>query len=204
LDFSPLEKDELSLLGHLLGDGCILPKQPYHYTTKERIGMSWREIHKGLNTAYSGSSLLKSGLSRKRMARLADVLQDNKLKSLAESDIFWDEIASITEWGEEDVYDATVPGVHNFVANDFVVHNSIEQDADVVMMLFRRDYYDKYNQPGLAELIIAKNRHGPVGDVQLTFRKEIGQFANYTPIQGQAEVVAKANKDAFSAFSPED
>src|SRR3989344_3064882 len=45
-----------------------------------------------------------------------------------------------------------------------------------------------------------KNRHGPVGDVQLTFRKEIGQFANYSPIHA----VAQKNEDAFSAFSPED
>lgn len=92
---------------------------------------------------------------------------------------------------------------HRPMLSDLRESGSIEQDADVVMMLFRRDYYDKYDKPGLAEIIIAKNRHGPVGDVQLTFRKEIGQFANYTPMQGQAEV-AKSNKDAFSAFSPED
>jgi hypothetical protein len=54
----------------------------------------------------------------------------------------------------------------------------------------------------LAELIVAKNRHGGGGDVQLAFRKEIGQFNNYSPINGQPEV-AKANKEAFSAFSPE-
>ena len=130
-------------------------------------------------------------------------LKDESLVRLAESDIYWDEISSITEVGMEDVYDATVPGVHNFVANDFIVHNSIENDADIVMMLFRRDYYDKYDKPGLAELIIAKNRHGPIGDIQLTFRKELAQFANYTPMHSQVEV-AKGNKEAFSAFSPDE
>jgi replicative DNA helicase len=134
---------------------------------------------------------------------LQKFLNDKSLGLLAESDIYWDEIASITEIGTEDVYDATVPGVHNFVANDFIVHNSLEQDADIVMMLFRRDYYDKYDKPGLAEVIVSKNRHGGVGDVQLAFRKEIGQFNNYTPMHGGAEV-AKTNKEAFSAFSPED
>ncbi|PIS03257.1 MAG: replicative DNA helicase [Chlamydiae bacterium CG10_big_fil_rev_8_21_14_0_10_42_34] len=94
------------------------------------------------------------------------------------------------------------PG-HRPMMSDLRESGSLEQDADVVMMLFRRDYYDKYDKPGLAELIISKNRHGPVGDVQLVFRKEIGQFANYTPIQGGAEM-AKGNTEAFSAFSPED
>ncbi len=170
---------------------------------KDRTRLGWRDVCKGLDTSYCGSTLLKSGISRKRLSTLSDFLQDKALSLLAESDIFWDEIASITELGVEDVYDATVPGVHNFVANDFIVHNSIEQDADVVMMLFRRDYYDKYDKPGMAEIIVAKNRHGPVGDVQLAFRKEIGQFNNYSPIHAQGEP-PKGNKEAFSAFSPED
>src|SRR3989344_804903 len=89
---------------------------------------------------------------------------------------------------------------HRPMLSDLRESGSIEQDSDVVMMLFRRDYYDKYDKPGMADIIIAKNRHGPVGDVQLTFRKEIGQFANYSPIHA----VAQKNEDAFSAFSPED
>jgi replicative DNA helicase len=117
--------------------------------------------------------------------------------------LYWDEIISIEEVGEEDVYDATVPGVHNFIANDFIVHNSLEQDSDVVMFLFRRDYYDKHDKPGLAELIVSKNRHGGVGDVTLAFRKEFGQFANYTPIQGGGVEVGKGNREAFASFSPQ-
>jgi replicative DNA helicase len=92
---------------------------------------------------------------------------------------------------------------HRPMMSDLRESGSLEQDADVVMMLFRRDYYDKYDKPGMAEVIVAKNRHGPVGDVQLAFRKEIGQFANYSPVHGQMDV-AKGNKEAFSAFSPDD
>jgi replicative DNA helicase len=92
---------------------------------------------------------------------------------------------------------------HRPMLSDLRESGSLEQDADVVMMLFRRDYYDKYDKPGMAEVIVAKNRHGPVGDVQLAFRKEIGQFANYSPIHAQADA-SKGNKEAFSAFSPED
>lgn len=90
---------------------------------------------------------------------------------------------------------------HRPMLSDLRESGSIEQDSDVVMMLYRRDYYDKYDKPGIAEIIVAKNRHGPVGDVQLTFRKEIGQFANYSPIHAHTDV-AKGNKEAFSAFSP--
>lgn len=90
---------------------------------------------------------------------------------------------------------------HRPMMSDLRESGSLEQDADVVMMLFRRDYYDKYDKPGMAEVIVAKNRHGAVGDVQLAFRKEIGQFANYSAIHAQGDV-AKNNREAFSAFSP--
>ena len=92
---------------------------------------------------------------------------------------------------------------HRPMLSDLRESGSIENDADIVMMLFRRDYYDKYDKPGMAEVIVAKNRHGAVGDIQLTFRKEIGQFASYSPIHAQPDM-AKSNKEAFSAFSPED
>lgn len=109
----------------------------------------------------------------------------------------WEAISAIEPLSVEDVYDATVDGVHNFVANGIVVHNSIEQDSDIVMFLLRREYYDPYDKPGLAELIIAKNRHGSVGSVHLTYRKELAQFANYSAMASQS-----SNDDAFAAFSP--
>jgi len=84
---------------------------------------------------------------------------------------------------------------HRPMMSDLRESGSIEQDSDLVMFLLRREYYDPYDKPGMAELIVAKNRHGSVGDVQLTFRKELGQFANYAPIQSQ-----KAD-DAFASFN---
>lgn len=92
---------------------------------------------------------------------------------------------------------------HRPMMSDLRESGSLEQDSDVVMFLLRREYYDPYDKPGLAEVIVAKNRHGAVGSVHLAFRKELAQFANYTPIQSQAEV-AKTNKQAFASFSPED
>ncbi len=111
-------------------------------------------------------------------------------------DIYWDEIVSIQEIGLEDVYDATIENVHNFVANDIIVHNSLEQDSDLVMFLLRREYYDPYDKPGLAELIIAKNRHGAIGNIDLVFRKEFAHFKNFTPSKGNKETFD--NSDAFN------
>lgn len=71
---------------------------------------------------------------------------------------------------------------HRPVMSDLRESGSIEQDSDLVMFLLRREYYDPTDKPGMAELIIAKNRHGGIGTVNLTFRKELAQFANYTPI----------------------
>lgn len=184
----------------------IIPKeawQIYVKQAKDRKEMSWRDLSKALTTSYSGSSLMKSGISRKRLHLIANVLEDEKLSQVASSDIYWDEITSIELLEIEDVYDATVPEVHNFVANDIIVHNSIEQDADIVMFLLRREYYDPNDRPGQAELIIGKNRHGSVGSVMLTFRKEYAQFVNYTPVQaGMGDDVA-IDDAAYAAFSPE-
>ncbi len=93
------------------------------------------------------------------------------------------------------------PG-HRPMMSDLRESGSIEQDSDVVMFLLRREYYDPYDKPGMAEIIIAKNRHGPVGTVNMTYRKELAQFANYTSIP-TGESSQKSNRQAFSAFTPE-
>ena len=64
------------------------------------------------------------GLSRTLLAEISGWAGDQELAALATSDLWWDEIASIESLGEEDTYDLTVPGDHNFVANDVIVHNS--------------------------------------------------------------------------------
>jgi replicative DNA helicase len=96
-----------------------------------------------------------------------------------EHDVVWDEITSIEPIGETDVYDLTVPGFHNFVANDIVVHNSIEQDADLIVMLYRDEYYNPDTPDrGITEMIIAKHRNGPTGIVKLLFESQYTRFRN--------------------------
>ncbi|NDD58933.1 MAG: replicative DNA helicase [Chlamydiae bacterium] len=89
---------------------------------------------------------------------------------------------------------------HRPMMSDLRESGSIEQDSDIVMFLLRREYYDPYDKPGMAELIVAKNRHGSVGSVNLTFRKELAQFANYSGVISTGKI--DDNQEAFSAFSP--
>ena len=55
---------------------------------------------------------------------MADYLHDENLHDISHSDIYWDEVISIEEDGFEMTYDLEVPGSHNFIANDIIVHNS--------------------------------------------------------------------------------
>jgi replicative DNA helicase len=67
--------------------------------------------------------------------------------------------------------------------SDLRESGAIEQDADVVMLLVREEYYEPDNEEakGRAEVIIAKQRNGPTGDVKLTFLSDCTHFENYTP-----------------------
>jgi replicative DNA helicase len=102
----------------------------------------------------------------------------NKVDLLGTSDVYWDMIKSVQPIGTEDVYDLTVEELHNFVAGNLIVHNSIEQDADVVMFLFRPEYYKSDEKPGIAEIIVAKHRNGPTGMIELKFRRDHTRFYN--------------------------
>jgi replicative DNA helicase len=77
------------------------------------------------------------------------------------------------------VFDKTIPLFHNYLQKNLVLHNSIEQDADVVIMLYREEYYKgKDSNSYLTEFIVAKHRNGPTGAGALAFNPKTTTFKN--------------------------
>jgi replicative DNA helicase len=160
----------------------IIPKDVWKklvVPSMQSVELTTRELHSNIGISYCGSTLYKANLSRKRALQVAEIVQSSELLALAQSDVYWDEIVAIEYSGEEEVFDLTVPGLHNFIANNIVVHNSIEQDADLVIMLYRDDYYNSDSPDrGIAEVIVAKHRNGPTGTIKLLFDPQFTKFKN--------------------------
>jgi len=160
----------------------IIPKliwKKYAIPAMQANHITNRQMQKAMGCHYCGTTFYKSNLSRQRTNRLGEIIQSPEISSLATSDVYWDKIVSITPSETVPVYDLTVPRLHNFVANNMIVHNSIEQDADLVLMLYRDAYYNPDTPDrDLAELIITKHRNGPTGTVKLIFNAELTEFRN--------------------------
>jgi len=138
-----------------------------------------QEFSAAMGGRASFSTMTKAAPSRQCMHRVAEVLGDAELEVLATNDVYWDSVKSIQYVGQQEVYDATVLGVHNFVANGIALHNSIEQDADMVVLLHREDVYEKEStRPGEADLIVAKHRNGPTRDVVVAFQGHYSRFVD--------------------------
>ncbi|HJP66340.1 MAG TPA: LAGLIDADG family homing endonuclease, partial [Actinomycetota bacterium] len=147
-------------------------------------GVSHRGIADALGEGYAGSYLLGSAgrprrFSRGRLAAMAQVVGSTELADIASSDLFWDEVVEVTALGLQPTFDATVAGTHNFIADGVVAHNSLEQDADVVIFLYRDEVYNRDTPDrGTAEVIVAKHRNGPIGVTHLAFLDHYTRFAN--------------------------
>ncbi len=141
------------------------------------IGTASNEQYADRVLQHSAASLDGSRHNHGGTRRVAD---SDELRRLADGQVTWDAVTRIELDGEEEVFDLTVTGLHNFVAEDIIVHNSIEQDADVVMFIYRDDYYNKETseKPGTAELIVAKHRNGAVGAVDLAFMPHFTTFSD--------------------------
>nr|WP_235502392.1 replicative DNA helicase [Angustibacter sp. Root456] len=142
-------------------------------TTPQRLAdpVMWSHIESMLRAGpRSGQSLL-SGITA--------VMDRADLDVHAVNDLLWDEVVSIEPDGEEQVFDATVVGNHNFIANGVAVHNSIEQDADMVILLHREDAYEKESpRAGEADFIVAKHRNGPTDTITVAFQGHYSRFVD--------------------------
>ncbi|MET9019314.1 replicative DNA helicase [Actinopolymorpha sp. NPDC004070] len=141
--------------------------------------VSHRQFAAAMGPSFSGSTMWKHAPSRTRLAKVASVLDCADLDVLATNDVLWDTVVSVESLGEQEVYDATVLGTHNFVADGVAVHNSIEQDADMVILLHREDAYERESsRPGEADFIVAKHRNGPTANITVAFQGHYSRFVD--------------------------
>jgi replicative DNA helicase len=144
-------------------------------------GITGRRMAALRGTSYGGTSHFRFAPGRETLSSYAELLDDGQLRDWCSSDLFWDRVVQVSEAGEEEVFDLTVPGPASWLADGIVSHNSgaIEQDADVIMMIYREEVYEpNTTRKGIADIIIAKQRNGPVGEVHLTFLGEYTRFEN--------------------------
>lgn len=122
------------------------------------------------------------GRTRRSASRQAAGRDGNTVSvRLLETDVTWGAVTAIEPDGVTDVYDLTVPTHSNFVSRNMIVHNSIEQDSDIVMFLYRDIVYNEATEhPNQADVIVAKHRNGPTDTIPLYFDSTITRFMDGT------------------------
>jgi len=195
--------DDLRLLLLRLGEACTIQETEAGYrltvtpgdTARDRVPAEvWQRVRaraaargippiRLMAADAAGPALCAGDPDRALLGRIAEVIDDDVVRALASSDVAWDTVTAIEPRGRQVVYDATVESTHNFLANGITVENSIEQDADVVMFIYRDDVYHQDSPDrGQAEILVSKHRNGPTGVCRLAFLEQFTRFANMAKV----------------------
>jgi replicative DNA helicase len=102
-----------------------LPMETWELILKVKGNIPWRQLYTKMGLPLTHNiHAWRRNPKRLTVFKIAQALNSQVLEDLATSDIFWDKITSITPMGKKQVYDLTIPETHNFMANDFFVHNT--------------------------------------------------------------------------------
>ncbi len=133
------------------------------------------KLEHGLDVVFIDYLQLMSGTSKKNESRQQEVSEISRsLKALArELEVPVVALSQLSRSPDQRTSD------HRPMLSDLRESGSIEQDADVVMFIYRDDYYNKDTEKkGIAEIIIAKQRNGPIGTVELVWLPDYTKFMN--------------------------
>jgi replicative DNA helicase len=148
------------------------------------LGITTKKMASMRGKSYCVNGHFQYAPSRATLNSYANLLNSDALRIWANSHLFWDRVVAVGLEGEAEVFDMTVPGPASWLADGIVSHNSgaIEQDSDLILLIYREEVYDKNTtRKGIADIIVAKQRNGPTGDLQLTFLGQYTKFENYAP-----------------------
>lgn len=142
------------------------------------------DLHKYLNIQATSNHkiFIKLQWQREDEIKKEDSLS-KYMKSARKKEFIVEEkkITSLKVFYKHKTYDIQNNEYLNFIIDGVIVHNSIEQDADLVMMIYRNKEEDQKNNGEKSEILditISKNRNGPIGSFQLMFHGNTSTFSN--------------------------
>ena len=150
----------------------------------QRLGWTDKDVSNTYGKTFFANANRHKAPSRSFVQENAKILGDKDLLTASTDDIFWDRVSDVNYLNDENVFDMTVPTIKSWIGESLLNHNSgaLEQDADMIMFIYRDDYYNKETaHKGIAEIIVAKQRNGPTGKALLRWDSACTRFVDLEP-----------------------